>query len=45
MKVNKFELAPFKRISLGARGDVTVWLKLNRSFAMLKDFGNLVSKT
>ena len=33
MKVNKFELAPFKLISLGARGDVTVWLKPNRSFA------------
>ena len=32
MKVNKFELAPFQLISLGARGDVTVWLKPNRSF-------------
>ena len=32
VKVNKFELAPFYLISLGARGDVTVWLKPNRSF-------------
>ena len=32
MKVNKFELAPFTLNSLGARGDVTVWLKPNMSF-------------
>ena len=34
MKVNKFELGPFQLISLGARGDVTVWLKPNKSFEL-----------
>ena len=42
MKVNKFELAPFKRISVGARGDVTAWLKLNRSFVVYKDIEMLM---
>ena len=38
MKVNKLELAPFTLISLGARGDVTIWLKLSRSFVWTEMF-------